>query len=98
MFSLLSTNKYQRTGSWVTRFDPVQSFFSTIAGTMQLYNLGLLVGSFVASVGATSTFSPARPPAVPLAVKSPYLSTWLDVGSDGGDGGYLAGEWPTFWE
>ncbi|KAJ5797921.1 uncharacterized protein N7503_007217 [Penicillium pulvis] len=65
---------------------------------MQLYNLGLLVGSLVASVGATSTFSPARPPAVPLAVKSPYLSTWLDVGSDGGDGGYLAGEWPKFWE
>ncbi|KAJ5738640.1 hypothetical protein N7493_001795 [Penicillium malachiteum] len=65
---------------------------------MQLYNLGLLVASFVASVGAVSTFTPARPPAVPLAVKSPYLSTWLDAGSDGGNGGYLAGEWPTFWE
>ncbi|KAL2831158.1 hypothetical protein BDW59DRAFT_7533 [Aspergillus cavernicola] len=47
---------------------------------------------------AVSTFSPARPPALPLAVKSPYLSTWLSAGRNGGNGGYLAGEWPTFWE
>ncbi|KAI1500769.1 glutaminase GtaA [Biscogniauxia marginata] len=47
---------------------------------------------------AESTFSPARPPAIPLAVKAPYLNTWLTVGSDGGNGGYLAGEWPTFWQ
>ncbi|KAI0910006.1 glutaminase GtaA [Ustulina deusta] len=44
-----------------------------------------------------STFSPARPPAIPLAVKAPYLNTWLNAGSDGGNGGYLAGEWPVFW-
>ncbi|KGO75297.1 protein of unknown function DUF1793 [Penicillium italicum] len=65
---------------------------------MQLYRLGLLVASFVSSIGAQSTFSPARPPAIPLAVRSPYLSTWLDVGSDGGNGGYLAGQWPVFWQ
>ncbi|QQK48227.1 Glutaminase GtaA [Penicillium digitatum] len=65
---------------------------------MQLYRLSLLVVSFVSSVGAQSTFSPARPPAIPLAVRSPYLSTWLDVGSDGGNGGYLAGQWPVFWQ
>ncbi|KAJ5520072.1 hypothetical protein N7463_000525 [Penicillium fimorum] len=65
---------------------------------MQLYRLGLLVASFVASIGAQSTFSPARPPAIPLAVRSPYLSTWLNVGSDGGNGGYLAGQWPVFWQ
>ncbi|KAI5860315.1 glutaminase A [Durotheca rogersii] len=46
---------------------------------------------------AVSTFSPARPPAIPLAVKAPYLNSWLRVGSDGGSGGYLAGSWPTFW-
>ena len=45
---------------------------------------------------AASTFSPARPPAVPLAVKSPYLQCWQQAGSDAeaggpGDGGYLAG-------
>lgn len=44
-----------------------------------------------------SAFSPARPPSIPLGVKSPYLSTWQDAGSDGGDGGLLTGQWPTFW-
>ncbi len=46
---------------------------------------------------AASTFSPARPPAIPLAVKSPYLNTLQFAGSDGGNGGYLYGQWPTFW-
>jgi hypothetical protein len=31
-----------------------------------------------------------RPPAVPLAVRSPYLSTWLAADN-------LPGTWPTFW-
>lgn len=44
--------------------------------------------------GAATTFTPARPPAVPLAVRSPYMNTWLEVGS--GDGN-LPGAWPTFW-
>ncbi|TVY25220.1 Glutaminase A [Lachnellula hyalina] len=52
---------------------------------------------FGSIVSAASTFSPARPPAIPLAVKSPYLSTWLYAGSDGGNGGYLAGQWSQFW-
>lgn len=64
---------------------------------MNLYRFALLAAS-VASAVAESTFTPARPPAVPLAVKSPYLSTWLPAGKDGGNGGYLAGEWPKFWE
>ncbi len=42
---------------------------------------------------AASTFKPARPPAVPLAVKSPYLNTWLQ----GDSGGILPGSWPQFW-
>ncbi|CZR55322.1 probable glutaminase GtaA [Phialocephala subalpina] len=46
---------------------------------------------------AASTFSPARPPAIPLAVKSPYFNTLQYAGSDGGNGGYLYGQWPTFW-
>jgi len=58
---------------------------------MYLYYLALLIASCAAS------FSPARPPALPLAVRSPYLSTWQAAGSDGGDGGYLAGRWPTIW-
>jgi hypothetical protein len=45
-----------------------------------------------------STFSPARPPAIPLAVRSPYFNTWQFAGSDGGNGGYLAGKWQQFWQ
>lgn len=43
-----------------------------------------------AARAAASTFSPLRPPATPLAVRSPYLTTWLA-------GDSLAGTWPTFW-
>ncbi|KAK4211121.1 hypothetical protein QBC37DRAFT_20642 [Rhypophila decipiens] len=38
-------------------------------------------------------YTPTRPPAVPLAVRSPYLNTWLQCGSDC----TLAGDWPRFW-
>ncbi|ORY68717.1 uncharacterized protein BCR38DRAFT_455604 [Pseudomassariella vexata] len=58
--------------------------------------LGLLAEGLA---NAASTFSPARPPSIPLAVRAPYLNSWLNVGSDGGNGGYLAGEnsWARFW-
>ncbi|POR32405.1 Uncharacterized protein TPAR_07390 [Tolypocladium paradoxum] len=46
---------------------------------------------------ADSTFSPKRPPAAPLAVRSPYLNVWLNGRTDGGPSGYLAGQWPRFW-
>ncbi|KAL2264443.1 hypothetical protein VTK26DRAFT_8 [Humicola hyalothermophila] len=42
---------------------------------------------------AGSSFEPTRPPAVPLAVKSPYLNAWLQ----GGSGAILPGAWPRFW-
>jgi Domain of unknown function (DUF5127)/Domain of unknown function (DUF4965)/Domain of unknown function (DUF1793)/Domain of unknown function (DUF4964) len=37
-----------------------------------------------------STFHPIRPPATPLAVRSPYLSSWLAADT-------LPGSWATFW-
>jgi hypothetical protein len=40
--------------------------------------------------GALPQFAPLRAPAAPLAVRSPYLSTWLPADS-------LPGTWPTFW-
>ncbi|KAK3394880.1 hypothetical protein B0H63DRAFT_385879 [Podospora didyma] len=43
---------------------------------------------------AASSFIPTRPPAVPLAVRSPYLNAWLQ----GDSGCVLPGEWPRFWE
>ncbi|KZM27291.1 catalytic [Ascochyta rabiei] len=48
-------------------------------------------------VSSQSTFTPARPPSLPLAVKSPYLSAWVPAGSSGGNGGYLPGQWPQFY-
>lgn len=47
----------------------------------------------VAPLTSASTFTPLRPPAIPLAVRSPYLSTWLN----GDSGGLLPGSWPRFW-
>jgi hypothetical protein len=35
-------------------------------------------------------FTPIRPPATPLVVRSPYVSTWLDADQ-------LPGNWPHFW-
>ncbi|OCK79634.1 glutaminase GtaA [Lepidopterella palustris CBS 459.81] len=64
---------------------------------MDISYLGLLLAFLINFTRAISTFSPARPPSLPLAVKSPYLSTWLDAGRDGGNGGYLPGQWPQFW-
>ncbi|KAK7035760.1 ricin B-type lectin domain-containing protein [Favolaschia claudopus] len=37
-----------------------------------------------------ATFAAVRPPSVPLAVRSPYVSTWSPADS-------LVGTWPTFW-
>src|SRR6266702_1250388 len=44
----------------------------------------------IAHAATATTFSPLRPPATPLAVRSPYLTTWLA-------GDTLPGTWPTFW-
>lgn len=38
-------------------------------------------------------FSPLRPPAIPLAVRSPYLSTWVSTHNKE----TLNGQWPIFW-
>ncbi|MGI5184337.1 glutaminase domain-containing protein [Dactylosporangium sp. CA-152071] len=51
---------------------------------------GVTLDAEAAEALAASTFSPIRPPATPLAVRSPYLSTWLRADT-------LPGNWPTFW-
>ncbi|KAI1002759.1 Glutaminase A [Podosphaera aphanis] len=55
----------------------------------------ILIGTFGVAESA-STFSPTRPPAIPLAVKSPYLNV-LQFGNNGETKGNLAGQWPQFW-
>ncbi|KAJ0109163.1 hypothetical protein J7T55_002355 [Diaporthe amygdali] len=60
---------------------------------MRSAQLAATVAALFGGLSQAIDFSPARPPAWPLAVRSPYLSTWLD----GSSGGSLAGHWPTFW-
>ena|SRR6266550_2332117 len=49
---------------------------------------------FVTAVRAFSwTATPFNPAAIPLAVRSPYLSAWLPQGA----GAALNDVWPTFW-
>ncbi|GAA5829765.1 hypothetical protein JCM11251_007872 [Rhodosporidiobolus azoricus] len=44
-----------------------------------------------------SSFTPLLPPAIPLAVKSPYLNAWLPTGGNDGSKGFLAGRWARHW-
>ncbi|KAK3937404.1 hypothetical protein QBC46DRAFT_416269 [Diplogelasinospora grovesii] len=59
---------------------------------MRISSMILGVAALVSSAAA-STFTPAKPPAVPLAVRSPYLNAWLQ----GDSGCILPGSWPKFW-
>ncbi|PQE33344.1 putative glutaminase protein [Rutstroemia sp. NJR-2017a WRK4] len=49
---------------------------------------------------ASGTFSPARPPAAPLMVKSPYMNSWVEFRnniSDSSKGNSLVGQWNKLW-
>lgn len=61
----------------------------TIAGA-GLAAAPLMPASAEAAATHAATGSSVRPPAVPLVVRSPYLSTWLAADN-------LPGTWPTFW-
>ncbi|KAI8582627.1 hypothetical protein K450DRAFT_226152 [Umbelopsis ramanniana AG] len=51
----------------------------------------VLLGTFTATVSAVAQYaSTIRAPAYPLAVRQPYVSTWLEANN-------LPGSWPTFW-
>lgn len=58
----------------------------------------LLLAAAATTAMAATTFIPARPPAVPLAVRSPYLNVWLQASDDPDNNGpTLPGSWPRFW-
>ena len=63
---------------------------ATVAGTGRAAADSPTPASADAVTSDLPDFTPLRPPAVPLAVRSPYLSTWLPADS-------LPGTWPTFW-
>ncbi|KAF2746006.1 glutaminase GtaA [Sporormia fimetaria CBS 119925] len=58
-----------------------------------------LYAFWIVTANSQTAFSPLRPPSFPLAVKTPYLSTWLPAGTGLGPSisGHLAGQWATFW-
>lgn len=60
---------------------------------MSLKTVAVAAAIFLGGISQAIDFSPARAPAWPLAVRSPYVSTWLN----GDSGGSLAGNWPRFW-
>ncbi|KAF7299431.1 hypothetical protein MIND_00892900 [Mycena indigotica] len=58
----------------------------------QLVATILSAATLAASVDWKAT--PFNPSAIPLAVRSPYLNTWL---AQGGNGRALSSTWPSFW-
>ena len=54
-------------------------FWSEALESMRLRSFLFFFAASTRLVAGDSTFSPARPPAVPLAVRSPYLSTWIEA-------------------
>ncbi|KAJ7743879.1 hypothetical protein B0H16DRAFT_1422818 [Mycena metata] len=58
----------------------------------QLFCAALYAVQVLADPSWTST--PFNPPSVPLAVRTPYLNTWLPQGT----GNALNDEWPTLWQ
>ncbi|KAK2596697.1 hypothetical protein QQS21_006212 [Conoideocrella luteorostrata] len=85
--------------SWPSIYSPgVQQTLSRIPSAMKFvkYASAAVLALLGGQVEADSTYSPARPPAVPLAVRSPYLNVWLN-GQENGPHAVLPGQWPRYW-
>jgi Domain of unknown function (DUF5127)/Domain of unknown function (DUF4964) len=65
-----------------------------LVGAILLLFSQVFLGSWATLAFAAKTkFSPLRPPAIPLAVRSPYLSAWSSTHAKE----TLNGQWPIFW-
>lgn len=75
-----------------------QTLLSRIPGAMKFakYASAAVLALLGSQAEADPTFSPAKPPSVPLAVRSPYLNVWLN-GQENGPHAILPGQWPRFW-
>ncbi|KAG6004962.1 hypothetical protein E4U21_000585 [Claviceps maximensis] len=76
----------------------LQKTISQLPGAMKFmkYASAAVFALLGSHAEADPIFSPARPPAVPLAVRSPYLNVWLN-GQENGPHAILPGQWPRFW-
>lgn len=69
-----------------------RSFLLASGAVVAAAGTGAAVATVVRSAGRTSSAThPIRPPAVPLVVRGPYVSTWLPST-------VLPGTWPVFWD
>lgn len=68
-------------------------FWPGLIDDVRVYNRALSdqdVANLYNQAPSTDAYTPIRPPATPLIVRSPYISTWLAADT-------LPGTWPTFW-
>ncbi|KAG5917339.1 hypothetical protein E4U42_007270 [Claviceps africana] len=83
---------------WSSIYYPsLQQIVSRLPGAMKFmkYASAAAVAILGSLTQAGTTYSPARPPAVPLAVRAPYLNVWLN--GEEGKPPTLPGHWPRFW-
>jgi len=83
---------HQQTPSPFSRRDFLRfsGLAAALAGFGSLLPFGQSPAYAISTIVGATTFTPLRPPATPLAVRSMYFSTWLA-------GDTLPGTWPSFW-
>ncbi len=52
----------------------------------------MTAAAFIGQTAGAQTFTPIRPPAVPLITREPYMNTWLRTPTD-----IAPGVWPEYW-
>jgi hypothetical protein len=65
-------------------------FWPGLVDEINLVDHALSDADVTGSYNAAAAITPVRPPATPLFVRSPYVSTWMQADT-------AVGNWPTFW-
>lgn len=65
-------------------------YWSGLVDDVQLSSQALAAADVLTLYQTAPALTPVRPPAIPLIVRSPYVSTWLNSSS-------APGTWPSFW-
>ncbi|PWY98696.1 DUF1793-domain-containing protein [Testicularia cyperi] len=101
-FDLVTKGENQRSSKQSGSDGGSGSTSSSSSDSVASNNQGLTNGKTALN---KSKFYPINPPSLPLAVRSPYVNAWLPSGHNlndsppnmVGNGGYLAGQWSSFW-